>query len=91
MSLADTFLIPIKRLFVPKSALVTAAERGDLAKVQKLLKLGIDVNATDKGEESALWKAINGDHTEVVKILVQNGANVNSGSSFTLPCLVIQR
>ncbi len=55
----------------------TACLRGDLAEVKLLLSKGADVNSTDDVGWSALHYAAHHGHTEVVKTLIQAGANLN--------------
>src|SRR5258705_9936973 len=64
-------------------ALVTAAAKGDIRNVSKLLKKGIDINgkaprdATDFGGQTALMAAAGSGHTDIVRILLDKGAKVN--------------
>jgi hypothetical protein len=58
-------------------ALVDAARMGDVAKVQDLLDMGVDVNHQDKNGETALMKASSEGHEVVVKVLLAEGAKVN--------------
>ena len=43
-----------------------AAQIGDKAKIEKLLKKGLDVDARDKNGETALYEAATNGYTEVV-------------------------
>ena len=56
------------------------SEKIKLAKLDMLVKLGVDVNAKEKSwwEKTALMKASEKGHKEVVEFLVFNGADVNA-------------
>ena len=58
----------------------TAAEKGDLAGVQAELDKGVDVDEDDDSwpEMTPLHYAVVEGHTEVVELLIANGANVNA-------------
>jgi Ankyrin repeats (3 copies)/Domain of unknown function (DUF3471) len=66
----------------PGDSLRRAASAGDLAKVQELLAAGVDVNAANKYGATALAYASDKGHTEVVKLLLEKGANPNSKDTF---------
>lgn len=57
--------------------LVESARQGDLDKVKSLINKGVDVNAKDYTEYTALMWASNWGHLEIVKYLISKGANVN--------------
>jgi ankyrin repeat protein len=57
--------------------LITAAGRGDLPAVEKLLSEGGDVNARDGNGKTALNRAADGNHAKIVRRLIAAGANVN--------------
>ena len=59
--------------------LIDASYSGNIDHVKLSLKLGANVNATEEFDfnRSALYYAAEEGHLEVVKILVQNGADVN--------------
>jgi ankyrin repeat protein len=59
-------------------ALIAAAERGDLAEVQRLLKAGAGVRAQDGQGRTALVAATYGGHTPVARVLIAAGADVNT-------------
>ena len=61
-------------------ALIEAARKGDLKKVQELLKKGADVNAKDEKEEgiTALMAASIAGHLDIVRLLLKKGADVNA-------------
>lgn len=55
-----------------------AAGRGDTAQVQQLLDQGIDVNARDGNNNTALICAAGSGNTETVDLLLKRGADVNA-------------
>jgi ankyrin repeat protein len=56
----------------PPIELREAAARGDVARVQQLLKNPIDVNLKDENGWTALWHAALNGHIEVVRVLLQD-------------------
>jgi|GEM_PF-307913 len=77
-------------LFVPlaatagekEEALWNAAREGDVAAVKKLLAEGVDVDAKNRYEATALFFACDKGHTEVVRTLIEHGADVNAKDNF---------
>ncbi len=61
----------------PWSSLLIAAFRGDKKKVELLLERGVDVNEITDGL-TPLFGAIQNGHTEIVLLLLNKGADVNS-------------
>jgi ankyrin repeat protein len=60
------------------TALLDAAEKGDLQKVDDLLGKGAHVNARgENGTTPLMWAAWNG-NVEMAKLLIKRGANVNA-------------
>jgi len=55
----------------------TAASSGDLETVHRLHIQGLDLNCSDYDRRTALHLAVAGSHLDVIKYLVENGANVN--------------
>ncbi|MHC4463099.1 MAG: ankyrin repeat domain-containing protein [Planctomycetota bacterium] len=55
-----------------------AASRGDVAKIEALVRKGIDVNAADAQGCTALHYAAQEGHKEVVELLLSKGANINA-------------
>ena len=72
------------------TALMMAAEAGQLGSVQLLLKANaaMDVNALDTRGYSALHLAVENDHREVAKVLIDNGADVNSARNNHWTCIL---
>jgi ankyrin repeat protein len=65
----------------PELALIDASAKGDLAQVRKLLDGGIGVNAKRMGEGTTpLIAACNKSRYDVVKFLLDRGADVNSAN-----------
>jgi ankyrin repeat protein len=62
----------------PTPALLAAAEKGDTAKVEKLLNGGADINARGKYGQTALQIAILHDHVKLAALLIERGADVNA-------------
>ena len=59
--------------------LILAALKGDSATVDRLLKIGIDVNAQDDWNVTALMDASYGGHAEIVRMLLAaRGTKVNT-------------
>ena len=65
------------------NALHEAAKAGNLAKVQAQGK-NFDINAKGENDETALFKAAESGHTEVVKLLLSLDADVNIPDVSTL-------
>lgn len=59
-----------------KTDLVEWASVGNLAKVQELIANGVDINQ-EKYTVTPLWMAIYRGHTDIVRVLIAHGANVN--------------
>ncbi len=57
-----------------------AAMMGDLETVSELIKLGVDVNLTNKDDTTALHGAAFLGRDEIVKLLLYNGANSSKRS-----------
>jgi len=63
--------------------LVYWASLGDVDQVKELLIDGEDPNQTDDEGYSALQAAAENDHLEVVRLLIEKGANVSYKSEYT--------
>lgn len=59
-------------------ALISAAERGDLAMLRSLLASGSNANARDARGRNAVLAATQGGHVEVARLLIAHGADVNA-------------
>ena len=66
------------------------SEEIKLAKLDMLIKLGVDVNAKDESEDdiTALMKASKEGLKEVVELLVANGADVNAKNNWKNSALI---
>src|SRR2546425_1127673 len=63
-------------------ALFDAARRGDRARVEQVLDAGIDVNARARYDVTALAFAANNGHLDVVRLLVERGADMHVQDTF---------
>ena len=57
--------------------LITAAEAGDVAVVEQLLKQNANINRQDVRGRTAVMAATHGHHADVVRALIQAGADIN--------------
>ena len=62
--------------------LLTAARKGDLAQVKALLDKGVDVNSKSSYGQTPLFFACDRGHTEIVRLLLERGANPNVKDTF---------
>src|ERR1700733_5894594 len=69
--------------------LLTAARRGDLPQVQKLLRDGSDPNEHTAGGKTALHYAAQSKNASVVQVLIQAGANVNAEATGNVTPLML--
>ena len=59
-----------------------AARAGDVARVAKALDSGADINSGNRYKATALFFAADKGHVEVIKLLIERGADVNALDSF---------
>ncbi|MFL3665430.1 MAG: ankyrin repeat domain-containing protein [Verrucomicrobiota bacterium] len=59
-----------------------AATRGNTKLIKGLLADGMDIDVTDEGGLTALYRAAHNDQKETVSLLLSNGANVNIRDKF---------
>jgi len=71
-----------------KNQLFDAISSQDLAKVKKLIELGVDVNSRNENEQTALMCASQSGDINIVKYLVEHGADIhfNNGKDTALSC-----
>jgi ankyrin repeat protein len=62
--------------------LLTAAESGDLEQVKKALAAGANSSAKDKDGLTPLMKAVIKSHSEIVKLLLEEGSNVDDVDAY---------
>ena len=61
-----------------RTRLIQAAEAGDMAEVQRLLRRGAEVDARDDCRWTAMMKAAGNGHSAIVRLLLEHGADVNA-------------
>ena len=72
---------------ITPSQLNVAISKGDLAKVQQLVEIGVDVNKKDERGKTPLMYAILFKQTEIVSYLIRNGADYRAEDSNGLTIL----
>ena len=83
MTLLLTSLLLLVQAAPPSAEeLFDAARRGDRARVAQLLEAGVDVNAKARYDATALMFAADRGHLEIVRLLVERGADVNIADTF---------
>ena len=60
-----------------ENEMMDAVRNGDIENVKLLLDNGIDINIRDRFGGTALNLASSGDHTDIVRLLLDRGANPN--------------
>lgn len=65
-----------------KDRLWAAAREGDLATIKKLAAEGVDINASTQYGATALSFAADKGHIEVVRFLLESGADPNKSDTF---------
>jgi len=72
---------PVAVVKITPSQLNVAISKGDLAKVQQLVGIGVDVNKKDERGKTPLMYAILFKQTEIVSYLIRNGADYRAEDS----------
>ncbi|TMW69721.1 hypothetical protein Poli38472_001877 [Pythium oligandrum] len=67
-----------------------AATNGDVADVKRVLETGVDVNAFDEDGMTALHLASSAGHVDVVRVLLDHGADLNIASESDSMFTVVQ-
>lgn len=67
--------------FVPSIMLLEAAARNDIEEVRRLLSLNVSADSTNEDGLTALHQCCIDDSEEMMKVLVEFGANVNAADS----------
>jgi ankyrin repeat protein len=58
-------------------AIIAAVERNDMAELQRLLELGVNLNERDNRGRTAIMAATHANNPKIVKILIEAGADIN--------------
>jgi predicted Ser/Thr protein kinase len=66
----------------PSTVLLQAAEEGQVERVKKLIRKGVNLEARDEMGETALMKAAHKGYIHTVKLLLANGADVHAKNPF---------
>ena len=66
----------------PRAALSEAAELGQVERIKRLIRRGVDLEARDEMGETALMKAAHKGYINTVKLLLANGADVHAKNPF---------
>ena len=85
LGIAGGFGYWVNTRFVANDDFIAAAARGDLDGVRKGLANHAGINATNMEGNNALGLAVKGGHFEIVKVLVDAGADVNKRTLDTSP------
>lgn len=81
---ADGNFVAPRYLGPAEAALVEAVKLGDVETARRLLKAGVNPNGRDYWQDSALLRAVEADHFELVTLLLEQGAEINvNGRGFT--------
>ena len=76
-----------KKLSQSDIELIDAATKGNLEKADSLLKAGANPNAAEEGRVTPLRQACYNDHTEIAKLLIDYGADVNKKTEIGTPLM----
>ena len=70
-----------------KDNIAAYARRGNVKKMKKILESGVDPNTSDRDGYIPICEAIEGDHVNAIKLLIQYGADVYISSPNVGTCL----
>lgn len=56
---------------------VSSAASGDLESIIRLMNRGLDINEGDYDKRTPLHLAVSAGHIDIIKHLIENGANIN--------------
>ncbi|ETR68205.1 MAG: hypothetical protein OMM_10763, partial [Candidatus Magnetoglobus multicellularis str. Araruama] len=70
-------LILITNNVLANEKLIIASGKGNIEEVTKLLKEGVNIAAHDSEWNTPLMKASENGHLEIVKLLIENGADIS--------------
>jgi ankyrin repeat protein len=76
------FAVSLTRAADLTDDLLAATRKGDAAKVKALLDMGVSVNAKSSYGQTALFFACDRGNLEIVKLLVDRGADMNVEDTF---------
>ena len=68
----------MQKMHMKRQLLKATSGRGEFEIVELLLNIGADVNAKDKKGSTALIESARWSKLELIKLLVENGAEINA-------------
>ncbi|KEH39823.1 inwardly rectifying potassium channel subunit [Medicago truncatula] len=74
-----------------RTALHIAASKGNNHCAVLLLEFGADPNIQDFEGDIPLWEAIKGGHESMIKLLMDNGADISSANIASLACFAVEK
>lgn len=66
-----------------------AIQRGELERIQSLIKEGVDIDSKDRHSQTGLIVAARIGSTDVVRLLVQSGAELDVATKYNLTALML--
>ncbi|MCK0154297.1 ankyrin repeat domain-containing protein [Alcanivorax sp. S6407] len=83
LMLAGTLALALGSTGCSNMKAVSAASQGDLATLQQLHNEGKNIHGKDLKMTTALYRAVEGDQTNIVTFLLDNGADINASNGFS--------
>ncbi len=83
LMLAGTLALALGSTGCSNMKAVSAASQGDLATLQQLHGEGKNIHGKDLKMTTALYRAVEGDQTNIVTFLLDNGADINASNGFS--------